>query len=237
MSFTSPADRQLHDQLSTREGYDKWSSIYDGEDNPLIALETPEVRRLLGDVRGLRIADVGCGTGRHAIEFARAGAVVTAMDFSEGMLAKAREKAVDLTIDWRVHDLNTPLPVGDHQFDAVTCCLVLEHIQDLTPLFSEMGRICKPNGWIVISAMHPAMMLKGISARFTDPTTGRETRPESHDNQISDFVLGAVRAGLRIDQLGEHRVDEALAARSPRSQKYLHWPMLLTMRLRPPGGP
>lgn len=225
-----------YDKVSTREGYDKWAEIYDGEDNPLIALEEPEVARLVGDVRGKRVADVGCGTGRHSIRLAKAGAIVTALDFSEGMLAKAREKAAGLPIEWRVHDLHTPIPLASGTFDAVTCCLVLEHIRELPPLFAEMGRICKPGGSIVISAMHSAMMLKGISARFTDPTTGRETRPESHDNQLSDFVMAAIRAGLRIEHVGEHRVDEALAARSPRAQKYLGWPMLFVMKLGPQGG-
>ncbi|MBI4578804.1 MAG: hypothetical protein HY718_03825, partial [Planctomycetes bacterium] len=53
--------------LPTREGYDRWSSIYDGEDNPLIELEEPIVAGLLGDVHGLEVADIGCGTGRHAL--------------------------------------------------------------------------------------------------------------------------------------------------------------------------
>ena len=76
------------------------------------------------------------------------------------------------------------------------------------------------------------MMLLGLSARFVDPRTGRETRPQSHPNQISDFVMAAMRAGLTIDHLSEHAVDDALAARSPRAAKYLGWPMLLLMRLR-----
>src|ERR1051325_2796348 len=86
--------------LPTQEGYDRWAEIYDGEDNPLIALETPEIQRLLGDVSGKRIADVGCGTGRHAVGLARSGASVTALDFSEGMLSRAREKAQSLQIEW-----------------------------------------------------------------------------------------------------------------------------------------
>ena len=43
-------------EVPTREGYDLWSEIYDDEDNPLIALETAWIARLLGDVRGLVVA-------------------------------------------------------------------------------------------------------------------------------------------------------------------------------------
>jgi len=218
------------DHLGTREGYDRWSEIYDDENNPLIALEEPEVDRLLGDVRGLEVLDVGCGTGRHALRFADAGAKVTAADFSAGMLAKAKAKPGADRVRWVEHDLSRPMPFDDESFDRVTNCLVLEHIEDLDAAFAEMARVCRRDGRVVISAMHPAMMLRGLTARFTDPKTGRETRPQSHDNQISDFLTAALRAGLVLDHIGEHFVDEALTARSPRAEKYLGWPMLLMMR-------
>jgi malonyl-CoA O-methyltransferase len=220
------------DALSTREGYDRWAAIYDDEDNPLIVMEEPQVARLLGEVGGLTVADIGCGTGRHAIPLARAGAHVTAVDFSDGMLDKGRAKAQGLAIRWVRQDLADVLPLENARFDRVICCLVLEHIVDLEHLFRELKRICRPDGFIVVSAMHPAMMLRGISARFTDPGTGRETRPQSHPNQIADYVMGAVRAGLAFDHISEHAVNEEIAARSPRSQKYLGWPMLLMMRLQ-----
>ena len=73
-----------------RAGYDRWAAVYDHEANPLIGLEEPVVREALGDVRGLAALDLGCGTGRHALWLAAHGATVTAVDFSEGMLAAAR---------------------------------------------------------------------------------------------------------------------------------------------------
>ena len=225
------------DVLSTREGYDRWAAIYDAEDNPLVALEEPQVALLLGDVAGLSVADVGCGTGRHALRLAAAGALVSALDFSEEMLNKARAKSGSAAITWIRHDLAEPLPLANGAFDRVVCGLVLEHIADVRTLFSELRRICRADGFLVISAMHPAMMLRGITARFTDPATGRETRPHSHAHQISDFVMAAVHAGLMLDRLSEHVVDEALAARMERARRYLGWPMLFMMRLRPGPAP
>lgn len=218
--------------LPTRQGYDLWSAIYDQEDNPLVALESAEIARLLGDVRGLTVADIGCGTGRHALAVAAGGARVTAVDFSEGMLAKARAKPGAEAVRFVRHDLETPLPLQSGAFARVTCCLVLDHISNLAGLFGEMGRICRPDGFVLISSMHPAMMLRGIQARFTDPASGRETRPASVANQISDYVMAAVGAGLTIEHMSEHAVDAALVERSPRAGKYLGWPLLLMMRLR-----
>lgn len=79
------------DALSeVRGGYDRWAAVYDHDGNPLQALEGPVVRAAVGDVRGLKVLDLGCGTGRHALWLAAAGAHVTGVDFSEGMLAEAR---------------------------------------------------------------------------------------------------------------------------------------------------
>ena len=81
--------------------------------------------------------------------------------------------------------------------------------------------------------MHPAMMLRGVQARFRDPRTGQEVRPQSRPHQIADYVMAATRAGLVLLDISEYSVDEALAARSPRGRKYLGWPLLLTLKLSP----
>lgn len=221
------------DVLPTQQGYDQWAELYDHEDNPLIALEERFMPPLLGDVRGLDVLDVGCGTGRKTLALAAAGARVTGLDFSEQMLARARGKSGAAGVTFISHDLHQPFPVPSAAFDRIVCCLVLEHIQDLSGLFAEFRRACRRDGAVVISTMHPAMMLRGISARFRHPQTGRDTRPQSLPHTISDFVMAAVLAGLRADYLSEHAVDAALMARSPRAEKYKDWPMLFLMRLRP----
>ena len=220
--------------LPTQEGYDRWAEIYDAEQNPLISLEEPEVDRLLGDVAGLDIVDVGCGTGRHALRLAALGADVVGVDFSEGMLARAHEKEGAARVRWIAHDITRPpLPLSERSFDRVVCGLVVDHIRELPSFFAELGRLCRDDGRIVVTVMHPAMMLKGTQARFVDPDTGRETRPESHANLISDYVNGAVGGGLRILQAGEQSVDEELAERVPRARKYLDWPMFWWLELAP----
>jgi malonyl-CoA O-methyltransferase len=229
----TPPPTPAADLHYTREGYDRWAEVYDTDGNPLVALEEPEIDRLLGDPAGLTVLDVGCGTGRHALRLAAASARVTAIDFSDEMMRRAAAKPGAAAITFRVHDLAHPLPFPDTAFDRVVCGLVVDHIADLTALFAEMRRVTVPAGRIVVSVMHPAMMLRGVQARFTDPATGRETRPASVAHQISDYVTAALRAGLRIDHVSEHAVDATLAARLPRAEKYLGWPMLFLLGLRP----
>jgi malonyl-CoA O-methyltransferase len=217
--------------LPTRDGYDRWAEIYDGEGNPLVELEEPEIDRRLGAVDGLALLDVGCGTGRHALRLAARGARVTALDFSPGMLERARAKPGANAVRFVEHDLAAPLPFADGAFDRVVCGLVLDHIGALEKFFAELVRVCRTDGRAVCSVMHPAMMLKGVQARFTDPASGRETRPASQPHQLSDYVMAALAAGARIEALSEHAADEAFAQRVPRAARYVGWPLLLMIVL------
>ena len=233
--------------VPVRQGYARWAETYDTQDNPLIVLEKPLARSLLGDVRQLTVADIGCGTGRHALYLAKAGAGVTAVDFAPEMMTQAIEKAKGHNVRFVAHDLTERLPFDKDCFDRVLCCLVLEHISDLDPVIAEMGRICRPGGFIVISELHPAMRLRRLQARFTDTETGRKVNVESYPHLIADYVNAAVKAGLLIDRIEEHLADESLLEKSPRAKEYwtgfredfdLGWPMLLLMKLgKPPTGP
>jgi ubiquinone/menaquinone biosynthesis C-methylase UbiE len=218
--------------VPTREGYDRWAATYDTMGNWLLELEEPEVDRALGDVEGLDVLDVGAGTGRHALRIAESGARVCAVDFSEEMLAMAREKRGADKVRWLVHDATRPLPFEAKSFDRVISALVLEHIpvDELVSFFRELGRVTRDDGVIVVTAMHPAMFLKGVSANFRDESG--EVRPQSYAATLSDYVMGAIQAGLVIVSLAEHPVDDGLAARNERSRKWLGWPALFVMTLR-----
>ena len=216
---------------SVQEGYDRWAEVYDHDGNPLQALEEPLIRAAFGDVSGLRVLDLGCGTGRHALWLAGRGAAVTAIDFSAGMLAEARRKPAAEAVKFLAHDLHERLPLNDANFDLVVSGLVLEHLRELGGFFAEARRVLRPHGRAVVSAMHPVMFLRGAQARFTDPISGDKVEPGSVAHQISDFIMAAVRAGFRLDAISEHAPDERLAAAHPRAQKYVGWPMLVLLEL------
>ncbi len=218
-------------ELPTQQGYDRWSCVYDDEDNPLVRLEHEQFELVMSDVRGLRVLDAGCGTGRHALSLARSGAQVTAIDFSGGMLARARAKSGAQAVDFLQHDLQSPLPFADGQFDRVVSGLVVDHITNLADYFTELRRVCRPDGFVLITVMHPALNLRGVQARFTDPDTGALVLPASRRHRVSDYVMAALNSGLCIRRMQEHLVDERLAARSDRARRYLGWPMLLLFEL------
>ena len=216
-----------------REGYDRWARVYDHDGNPLIALEDPAVRDAVGDVRGLAVLDLGCGTGRHALWLAGAGAAVTGVDFSERMIAEARRKPGAAAIRFLRCDLHERLPFRDGVFDLVVSGLVLEHIGDLDRFFGEARRVVRAGGRAVVSAMHPAMFQRGAQARFTDPESGDLVRPGSVDHPMEEILAATERAGFAVAGLGEFAADAEFASRYPRAERYVGWPMLVVIQLEP----
>jgi malonyl-CoA O-methyltransferase len=79
--------------------------------------------------------------------------------------------------------------------------------------------------------MHPAMCLRGAQASFTDPASGEKVRPGSLAHSVGAFVMAAVRAGFRLEDVIEAAPDEELARRCPRAEKYVGWPMLVALVL------
>jgi len=213
--------------VSTEEGYDRWSEIYDTNKNPLTALdELVFFNHFPNSISDLHIADLGCGTGRVSNMLAKKGALVTGIDGSAGMLTKARNQSQD-TITYQHHNFDAPLPFQNHSFDHVVSCLVLEHLPDLKLFFSEANRICKSGGLVYLTGMHPGMMLKGNEANFTDPVTGDEVRPKGYAHEMADFVNAIQHSGLKLDEMREYNGTTELAADYPKANKYLNWPMLV----------
>jgi len=96
---------------------------------------------------GKTVLDVGCGGGFLAEEFARDGFAVTGIDPAARSLEAARKHAADnhLEIDYR-EGKGEALPFPDASFDVVACCDVLEHVDDLSLVISEVARTLKPGG-------------------------------------------------------------------------------------------
>ena len=226
------SERTRPDKTGIRTGYDRWAGIYDEEANPLIGLEEPVVQDALGEVAGLAALDLGCGTGRHALWLSGAGAAVTAVDFSEGMMEKARKKPGAEKVRFLAHDLGERLPFADGSFDLVVSGLVLEHLHDMDGFFAEARRVLRPGGCAVVSGMHPAMFLRGTRAHFHDAATGETVEPGSVEHTIGDCVMAAVRAGFTLEGIDERAPDAEFAARYSRAAKYVGWPMLVVLRLR-----
>lgn len=114
-------------------------------------LEMPATLELLGDVRGKKILDFGCGTGIYAKLLAKKGAKVSGFDISSGMLAIA--KAENPTLDLRLGS-GYVIPFKE-KFDIVLAPLVVHYLEDWDKMFREVSRVLKTGGYFIFSTGNP----------------------------------------------------------------------------------
>jgi SAM-dependent methyltransferase len=115
--------------------------------------------RLLGDVAGRRVLEIGCGSAPCSRWLVQQGADVVAFDLSAGMLARAAELNRSTGIDVPLVQADAAaLPLADASFDVVLYRLVLHHIAfqgPLAPCFEEAARLLRPGG--VLVAIEPGL--------------------------------------------------------------------------------
>jgi ubiquinone/menaquinone biosynthesis C-methylase UbiE len=214
-------------KVSVQEGYARWASAYDAYPNPLIIAEQPIVRRLLGDVRGKRVLDVACGTGRHAVWLHEQGGRVTAVDASPEMLAIARAKLPGA--DYRQGDV-ARLPVEDSAFDLVLNALVMEHVEAVEPALCEAHRVLAPGGALVLSVYHAWFLMKGVPPHFRSDEGSVEYEMPAWVHMPSEYLRALIRLGMRLTDVLEPLVDDALIAARPNMEKHRGAPIALIFR-------
>ena len=131
---------------SVRDMFDRIAPVYDFMNRAMtLGLDT-RWRRLTvaAAVRpGDRVLDVCCGTGDLALASSEAGAHVVGLDFSEKMLARARNKSD--AVDWVRGDA-TAMPFADGEFDAVTVGFGIRNLEDLERGLAEIARVLRAGG-------------------------------------------------------------------------------------------
>ncbi len=120
-------------------------------------VEIPAMRELMGDVRGLRVLDAGCGFGSNSIYCAQQGASVTAIDISETMVGLARKEAAEagVEVDFMVQDVTDMRDVPSDAFDLVVSSVTVGF--DLPRFFEEVARVLRPRGALCYSEVHPIL--------------------------------------------------------------------------------
>ena len=214
------------DELSALEGYAAWAPHYDGDGNPLIALEGPDVRSWIGRVGGRRGLDLGCGTGRHALAMVERGmAEVVGLDASPEMLDRARRRPDADRVLWVRQTLPGPLPLADGAFDLAVLGLVAEHLDDLAGTFREVARVLAEGGHCVVSALHPERTAEGQRARFIDPETGLRRPIATIHREVADYLDAAAVVGLSLVEERSLVVPQELAEVLPRAARYVGKPL------------
>ncbi|HVF54666.1 MAG TPA: class I SAM-dependent methyltransferase [Pyrinomonadaceae bacterium] len=141
--------------LSKPDIHEQWASGYRTSENESFFEQAFDyIARELKPEPGATFLDVGCGSCAHSVRLARRGFRVRAVDFSESALAMAeaniKAKGLDSKIETKRESL-LDLSFADASFDYVLCWGVLMHIPDVEKAVSELARVLKPGGTLVVS--------------------------------------------------------------------------------------
>ena len=194
--------------MDIQKAYDDWSETYDADGNLTRDLDRKVVREALAGLHFESILELGCGTGKNTPFLAQIGTQVHAVDFSAGMIAKAKEKVKAENVEFARMDITQPWRFDDGSFDLIVCCLVLEHVADLSFVFSEASRTLKAGGRFFVDELHPFRQYEGRKAGFY--RDGEKVEVAAFVHHISDFLDAAGGHGLRLLSLKEywHTADE-----------------------------
>ena len=188
-------------ELGVQEGYNQWAETYDSMINKTRDADEKATQTVLATIPLNKVLECGCGTGKNTAWLAQKVVSLTAMDFSEAMLQKAAEKVEASSVTFVQADLTGRWPFEREAFDAVTSNLVLEHIENLAPVFGEAARVLKKGGYFFVSELHPVKQYGGSKARFEKE--GKTQVLPCFVHHASDYFAAATSAGLQC-----HRLDE-----------------------------
>ena len=156
--ITSDKTKIIKDSLSTPEIHQHWENVFRSEDNEKFAEKLFD--RVFSKVDlppESRFLDAGCGAGFNSFRLARRGFNVTGMDFSPAVLENAERNLEKLgfagSVTIKEGDLLN-LPFADNTFDGALAYGVLMHIPEVEKAVSELSRVVRPGGYVVVSEIN-----------------------------------------------------------------------------------
>jgi len=196
--------------------------------------------KLLGNVEGKRILDLGCGAGHNAIALARHGAKVIGIDESSDQVAEARAACERERVKVELH--HAPLAelafVRADTIDAVLSVWGLAPVEDLDRVFRQVDRVLRPEHPIVLSMPHPAFAMvdtddpeRRVRRHYWDLVPLDGTVPRT----IGTLFTSLGRANFRVDTVLEPQPADGGPRTSAWHDHMRYLPATLIIRARKQG--
>lgn len=123
--------------MDVRQAYNTWALQYDTNNNKTRDLEAFALRDVLTPVEFNTCLEIGCGTGKNTEWLLTKSKEILPVDLSEEMLTRAKTKIHSGKVQFCQADINNPWTFVTKKYDLVSFSLVLEHIENLDPIFEK----------------------------------------------------------------------------------------------------
>jgi ubiquinone/menaquinone biosynthesis C-methylase UbiE len=212
-------EHSLHDDV--RAAWDELAGFWDQQIQAGATwqrhLIQPSVERLIGLERGERVLEIACGNGEFARRMSELGGQVLAVDFSEGMLERARAHGGE--VEYRsadAMDAEALLALGDPaSFDAVVSNMAIMDMESVEPMAVASSRLLKPGGRFVFSTLHPAFNSGDVRPAVELDLEGGVTEVYS----------------VKVSSYGRPSTGKGVAVRGqPVEQWYFHRPLWMILK-------
>lgn len=231
------------------EFFEGYSSLRDGENlNDLI--EQPEIKKLMPDVAGMRILDLGCGFGKNCADFAAAGASrVVGVDLAEKMLEVARAEHSDDRIEYRLMDM-TEIDSIDESFDLIFSSLAFHYVENFDAFARKLYDKLDAGGTLLFSQEHPLNTAgddgfnldeEGNAVSFNLREYNRPGKRrvdwivsgvEKYHRNMSGILNPLFDAGFVIERIVETTPSAEALAMRPRLAKHFIRPIFLIVKAK-----
>lgn len=212
--------REKYFAMNTADAYNSWASQYDTNINKTRDIEASALHDTLSGISFENCLEIGCGTGKNTSWLLTKAKHITAVDFSQEMLAKAKEKIKDARVEFVQTDILSSWPFEKKHYDLASFSLILEHIENLVPVFQQTAESLRDGGYLYVGELHPLKQYAGSKARFETENGLQVVTCFNH--HITDFTSAATESGLSLVKINEYFDD------NDRSQI----PRLLTLLFR-----
>ena len=216
------------------EGWDRYAAAYQAD----ARLPTDVVHygpdlpnesslRLLGDLKGRRVLDLGCGAAQASIACAKQGATVIGVDSSAEQLTLARQLCEQeaVRVELRQGDLADLAFLNSDSIDLVFSASAFDYVEDIGRAFRQCHRVLKVGAPLVFSCKHP--MWQVLDEDSSPPLLSRRAYFDhtpvdversgvtltEYPHTFADLALGLARASLRIETI----IEPEPSAGGPRS--------------------
>jgi SAM-dependent methyltransferase len=232
------ASYQARAQLSTN------SATYGPE------IPTESVLHLLGDLKGKRVLELGCGGAQCSIAFAKQGATAIGVDFSAQQLAFARRlcEREDVRVELRQGDLADLAFLRAESIDLVFSSYAFGYVDDLNRVFRQVNRVLKSGAPMVFSLPHPAAGI--FDSEGPEPLAVRRSYFDrapiereaggvaftDYHHSFADIYMGLVRSSYRVDLVLEPEPAPSGRRTKEWQDAFSYVPRTLIVRARKEGN-